>query len=198
LSDSVYHPSFGLVLASASPRRRELLLAAGFEVEVVPADVDERRLDHEAPAAYVRRLAVAKAAAVAARLSDGSRVILGADTVVVVDGDVLGKPRHEPEASQMLRRLSGRTHRVLTGVALVCGEESLEAVESSEVTLVRLDEAAVAWYVATGEPMDKAGGYGIQGYASRFVDRIHGSYTNVVGLPVSLVDRLLRRLGQRA
>ena len=181
-------------MASSSPRRRDLLTDAGFEFEVSPAGVDETRHPQEQPRDYVRRLAHGKARAVADTLTNHSAIVLGADTVVVVDGDVLGKPRDERDAATMLGRLSGREHEVLTGVALVCGPRHRVAIETSQVTFVGLDRAMIDWYVGRGESLDKAGGYGIQGGASRFIDRIHGSYTNVVGLPVSLVDRILRDL----
>lgn len=166
---------------------------AGFAFDVVPANVDERRLNREAPCDYVLRLAFAKAASVANELSDPRpRLVIGADTIVVVDGEILQKPADPDDARRMLHRLSGRSHDVLTGVALVYGAERRDAVEQTRVTLVVLDEETVEWYVATGEPSDKAGAYGVQGLAARFVSRIDGSYTNVVGLPVELVDRLLR------
>ena len=196
----MYHRSFQplpLVLASASPRRRELLARAGFEFEVTPADVDERQRDREFPKAYVSRLAFEKAETVAAGLSDGRlQVVLGADTIVVVDGDILSKPRDTQDAREMLRRLSGRSHDVLTGVALLRGPERRSAVEQTRVSLVELADDVIEWYLTTGEPMDKAGAYGVQGIASQFVERIEGSYTNVVGLPVSVVSRLLRDIAQ--
>ncbi len=192
----MYHPPFQpvpLVLASASPCRRELLTRAGFEFDVIPADVDERHLDGETPGDYVSRLAFKKAEAVAAELADGDRrVVLGADTVVVVDGDILAKPEDTRDARRMLRRLSGRRHDVLTGVAMLCEAERRGAVERTRVWMVELEDEIIESYLTTGEPMDKAGAYGVQGVASRFVERIEGSYTNVVGLPVALVDRLLR------
>ena len=183
-----------LVLASRSPRRAELLTRAGYRFEVVPADVDERRRDGEAPAELVRRLARKKAAAVAAR--HPGAVVLGADTVVVVDDDfVLGKPRGDVDAARMLRRLSGRAHEVLTGVELRAPHGHRAGVQSTRVFFRTLSPEEIAWYVTSGEPADKAGGYAIQGRASRFVTRIEGSYANVVGLPVELVDRLLGELG---
>ena len=183
-----------LVLASRSPRRAELLARAGYRFEVAPADIDERRRAGEAPAKLVRRLAWKKAAVVAARRPGA--VVLGADTVVVVDDDVvLGKPRGDADAARMLRRLSGRAHQVLTGVALRAPRGRRAGVASTRVFFRPLSPEEVAWYVAGGEPADKAGGYAIQGRASRFVTRIEGSYANVVGLPVELVDRLLDDLG---
>lgn len=143
------------------------------------------------------RLAFEKAETVAAGLSDGRlQVVLGADTIVVVDGDILSKPRDTQDAREMLRRLSGRSHDVLTGVALLRGPERRSAVEQTRVSLVELADDVIEWYLTTGEPMDKAGAYGVQGIASQFVERIEGSYTNVVGLPVSVVSRLLRDIAQ--
>lgn len=179
-----------LILASASPRRRELLTAAGFHFDVDAADVDERLLPGESAAVYAQRVATSKATAVRARRPGA--LVLGADTIVVVDGDVLGKPVDDAEATAMLRRLSGRSHRVLTAVAIVGGREPMEAIEETIVWMYTLAPEEIAAYVQSGEPRDKAGAYGIQGRASRFIPRIEGSYTNVVGLPVAAVDRLLR------
>ncbi len=181
-----------LVLASRSPRRVELLTRAGYRFEVEPADIDERRLEGEKPDEMVQRLARGKAAAVAPR-HPGS-IVLGADTVVVVDGAVLGKPDGDADAARMLRQLSGRAHHVLTGVALTAGRRRCEGVQETRVYFRALSPDDVAWYVASGESGDKAGAYSIQGRASRFVTRIEGSYTNVVGLPIELVDGLFREL----
>lgn len=181
-----------LVLASASPRRADLLRAAGFVFDVDPVEVDERIVEGETPEAHVLRLARAKAAAVAPRHPDAA--VLGSDTVVAVDTEVLGKPAGPDDARRMLERLSGRTHRVFTGVALQHGETVLGTVEISAVRMAALTPAEIAWYVASGEATDKAGAYAIQGRASRFVERIEGSYTAVVGLPVRLVHRLLLQL----
>lgn len=181
-----------LILASASPRRQEILRNAGFEFEVWPSSVPEDPLDAEAPEAMVLRLAQQKALQVAAAAPEGS-VVLGADTVVVLDREILGKPADAADAARMLRQLSGRAHRVLTGVSIV-EAPSRVAASAHEVTEVRfrpLTEAEIQDYVASGEPFDKAGAYGIQGRASRFVTRIEGCYFNVVGLPVALVDTLL-------
>ena len=180
------------MLASASPRRADLLAAAGFGFGVEPADVDERVLPGEDPVAHVARLASSKAQAVAGRRPGAW--VLGADTVVVVDGTILGKPADDADAVRMLTLLSGRTHAVLTGVCVVRGSEARSAVASTDVEFAVLAPAAIAWYVSTGEPRDKAGAYAIQGLASRFVTRINGSYSNVVGLPVSLVVTLLDAL----
>jgi septum formation protein len=194
-----------LVLASASPRRRELLTAAGFAFDTLPTDVDERQLPGEAPAAYVLRIAAAKSAralelvpARARLAASDNLVVLGADTAVVVDGEILGKPSTNRESARMLERLSGRAHEVLTGVSLRAGQRHLESVETTEVWFSQLSAADIAWYVGTGEGFDKAGGYAVQGLASRFIPRIHGSYANVVGLPVAVVFRLLRQLGHPA
>lgn len=179
-----------LILASASPRRSELLRNAAIPFTVDPAHVREEPLPEENPLDYAQRLARDKARAVFARYPDDA--VLGADTVVVVDEHLLEKPANEADAARMLRRLSGRTHQVITGICLVApGFEHSEA----EITAVRfgpLSEEEIAQYVRTGEPMDKAGAYAIQGVASRWVKRIEGCYFNVVGLPVPRVYRLLR------
>jgi septum formation protein len=189
-----------LVLASASPRRAELLRAAGIPFDVVVSDVDETQSVGETPDAYVERLAIAKAVAVADR--GEARPVLGADTTVVVDGAVLGKPIDTTDARRMLLLLAGRTHIVLTGVALVAprsgvaeSRRRLARVCATQVTFAPLTEAELNWYVASGEPMDKAGAYAIQGLASRFVTRVDGSYSNVVGLPVSHVWAMCGELG---
>ena len=183
-----------LILASASPRRAELLRAAGYEFDIVVADVDERARDGETPAEYVRRLAAEKSAA--AMTLDGELVVLGADTTVVVDGEILGKPRDDGEAAAMLRRLAGRRHEVLTGVSIRRGAHEVGRVESTAVWFSPLTTEDIAWYVASGEGRDKAGGYAIQGLASRFIPRIDGSHANVVGLPVSTVADLLAEIRQ--
>ena len=193
-----------MVLASASPRRAELLRAAGFDVEIVAVDVDEAVRPRETPSAYVRRLAAAKSARAYAIFADlrvrrtadlkvraTTDMILGADTTVVVDDEILGKPRDDAEAAAMLRRLSGRSHEVLTGVSLRRGGVEIGRVESTAVYFARLSDADIAWYVASGEGRDKAGAYAIQGLASRFIPRIEGSYSNVVGLPVACVHELV-------
>ena len=182
-----------LILASASPRRAELLANAGFTYLVDPADVDETRRDGEEPAAYVTRVARAKAAAVAPRHTS-SELILAADTTVVVDGAVMGKPDDAADATRMLSLLSGRTHEVLTAVVLRRADVERVEVAATQVTFLELTPADIAWYVRTGEPDGKAGAYGIQGRAARFVDRIEGSWSNVVGLPISTVWRMVRAL----
>ena len=184
-----------IVLASASPRRQELLRNAGIPFTVQPADINETPLAGESPRAYAERLAREKALAVwQSRPQD---YVLGADTIVVVDGAILGKPRDRDDALRMLRLLSGRTHVVITGVCLV-GPVSSNIQIAAEITFVTMCEVSddeIRDYVATGEPMDKAGAYAIQGIASRWIPRIEGDYSNVVGLPVALVYAMLRERG---
>ena len=182
-----------LLLASASPRRADLLRAAGFDVEIAPSEVDERRQQGEHPEDYVRRLARAKAAAVAALA--GSLPIVAADTVVIVGDRVLEKPADDIEAAVMLRLLGGRTHDVLTGVTVRFRGLERERVARTQVRMAPLSETEIAWYVRSGEPRDKAGAYGVQGLASRFVEAVDGSYSNVVGLPVAVVYALLKEVG---
>jgi septum formation protein len=180
-----------LILASASPRRHELLLAAGIEHVVRPAHVSEERNPNEAPATYVQRIATNKAQSVSVTASE---IVLGADTIVCVEDKVLGKPGVAQEAARMLRLLSGREHAVLTGIALRRGSRLITGLEETRVWFDELSENEIAEYIETGEAWDKAGAYAIQGYASRFVRRIEGCYHNVVGLPVSLVYRHLKTL----
>jgi septum formation protein len=180
-----------LVLASASPRRADLLRSAGIPFLCRPAEVSEIRLEGEPPVNYVRRLAAAKADAIHAEMD---QIVLGADTTVVIDGQVLEKPHDAADARRMLRLLSGRVHEVITGVCLRAQARRLVDSESTRVRFVPLDDAEIESYVASGEPFDKAGAYAIQGRASRFVDRVEGCYFNVVGLPVALVWRRLREL----
>ena len=183
-----------LILASASPRRRELLIQAGYRFEVEPSSVVESRRPGEDAIRFTTRLAREKAAEVFARHqpSTAPMMVLGADTVVVCDGEVMGKPADAADATRMLLLLSGRTHQVVTGVAVVWGSGSAEvAAEMTQVTMRTLSPQEVADYVAGGEPMDKAGAYAIQGYAGRWIPRIHGCYFNVVGLPLALVTSLL-------
>lgn len=211
---------FMLVLASASPRRQELLRIAGIPFSVQPADIDETPLPGELPRAYAERLAQEKALAVSRSRPD--EYVLGADTIVVVDDKILGKPRDTTDAVRMLRMLSGRVHEVITGVCIVRAVASRQLpvaskptqtasllvefnkerrggnrqlTTSSEITRVTFDELSeeeIRSYVATGEPMDKAGAYAIQGIAARWIPRIEGDYSNVMGLPVALVYRMLR------
>lgn len=192
-----------LILASASPRRAELLRAAGFDFEVQRVDIDEGVRDGEAAAIYVRRLAAEKSAAALTALMrhahpfDAANVVLlAADTAVVVDGEILGKPADDEEAGRMLRRLSGRWHEVMTGISLRRGAQEVGRVETTRVQVASLSEADVSWYAASGEGRDKAGAYAIQGLASRFIPRIEGSYANVVGLPISAVVELLPEISQ--
>ncbi len=186
-----------LILASASPRRQELLRNAGISFEVQPADIDETPIDGEAPRECAVRLAREKALAVS--YARPREYVLGADTIVVVDGTILGKPCDAADAARMLRLLSGRTHEVITGVCLVGpvahGFEDARC-ETTLVTMSELSDEEIREYVSTGEPMDKAGAYAIQGMASRWIPRIEGDYSNVVGLPVALVYRMLRERGQ--
>jgi septum formation protein len=193
-----------LILASASPRRRELLAQAGFEFDVIPAHIPEEPREGEDPEAYVMRLAREKARAVFEAQATGNReqgtgcagapenlVVLGADTTVTLDGHILEKPRDAEDAKRMLRMLSGRTHRVITGVALVDAGGERVAAETTAVWFAELTEDEIAEYVASREPMDKAGAYGIQGRAAKWIPRIEGCYFNVVGLPLALVSSML-------
>jgi septum formation protein len=182
-----------LVLASASPRRADLLRAAGFAFEIMPVQIDERFRDGETPEAAVARLAQAKALAVAPR--QPGKVVLGADTSVVVGDQALGKPEHHEDARRMLALLSGRSHDVLTGVCAWADGRRLVHVECTRVRMAQLSKAEIDWYLSTGESDDKAGAYAVQGRASRFVESIQGSYSNVVGLPISSVYNLLKELG---
>jgi len=188
-----------LVLASASPRRRELLAQAGFVFDVIPAHIPEEPRVGEDPEAYVMRLAREKARAVfgtcgAADCAGAPEVlvVLGADTTVTLDGHILEKPRDADDAKRMLRMLSGRTHRVMTGVAVVDALGSQVAAETTAVWFAELTDEEIAEYVSSGEPMDKAGAYGIQGLAAKWIPRIEGCYFNVVGLPLALVARMLK------
>lgn len=183
---------FHLILASASPRRRELLSQAGYLYSVEAADVDETQRPGEPPANYVQRLAEEKAQAVFdEHRDDEALIVLGADTTVVLDGQILGKPADAAEASTMLRRLSGRTHQVFTGIAAVTRVGVTSVVESTDVTFAAVPDEEVDAYCATPEPLDKAGAYGIQGYAARWVPRIGGCYFNVMGLPIARTVALL-------
>jgi nucleoside triphosphate pyrophosphatase len=188
-----------LILASQSPRRKELLRAAGFDFEVRMPNLVEIPRDDETPREYACRLAREKALVVASAEPPG-RLVLGADTVVVLNGCLLEKPQDAPDARRMLAMLSGRTHCVITGVCLARAKDFVEACEyeSTEVTFRTLGETEIAAYVASGEPFDKAGAYGIQGLASKFVSRINGCYFNVVGMPVSRVYGLLKRASEKS
>ncbi|MBF83263.1 MAG: hypothetical protein CL489_02175 [Acidobacteria bacterium] len=188
-----YHLGVRILLASSSPRRAELLKAAGYAFDVAPADVDETPLPGELPEVYVARLAEAKANVTVNTSSDC--VVLGADTAVLVDGTIFGKPLDDANAAAMLRQLSGRSHEVLTGVSMRYGSQRVGTVDRTVVHVAFLRPEDISWYVASGEPRGKAGGYAIQGLAARFIDRIEGSYSNVMGLPLSVVRRLLSDLG---
>jgi septum formation protein len=184
-----------LILASASPRRRELLAQGGFAFEVITADVPEIRKPGEDPIRFVTRLAREKAEAVISREAvSPDTLILGADTIVLVDEEVLGKPQDAADAARMLRLLSGRTHQVITGVCLAKGRERQRAAEVTFVRFTTLSDEEIEAYAATGEPLDKAGAYAIQGRASRWVPRIHGCYFNVVGLPLALVSSMIEAM----
>ena len=186
------------VLASASPRRAELLTASGFDFDVMPADVDETPLPDEEPRVYALRVARAKAEHVARQVAD-DRVVLAADTVVVAQGRLLLKPADATEAESMLRALSGGVHEVHTAVVVRAGSRQavrdLEDVVTTRVRFNPLTDREIAWYISSGEAEGKAGAYGIQGRAARFIDRIEGSWSNVVGLPISTVYRLLSEVG---
>ncbi len=185
-----------LVLASTSPRRAEVLQAAGFSFQVLSSAVDETPVPGETPQNLVRRLALAKAELVAAR-AVGPVIVLAADTIVELEGRAFGKPRSTEDARAMLEQLSGRTHAVHTGVVLIRlpDAENREAVETTLVTFARLQSREILEYLASGEPFDKAGAYAIQGHAGRFITRIEGCYFNVVGLPLARVYALMRELG---
>jgi septum formation protein len=194
---------FRLVLASGSPRRRDLLMQAGYVFEVAAADVDESVLAGEGADEYVKRLAEEKARVVlrcyldpthdGATVMNGAPrlVVLGADTTVVCDGAILGKPENAEDAKRMLRMLSGRVHEVLTGVAVATTAGVVSGVETTLVTFSVISEGELEAYCATAEPMDKAGAYGIQGYAARWIPRIEGDYFNVMGLPIARVVRMI-------
>jgi septum formation protein len=197
-----------LILASASPRRRELLAQAGLDFTVEPADIDETPLPGETAAAYVQRLAIEKAQAVCVAWRDratGPYTVLAADTTVVLpdssgnSGEILGKPLHAADAERMLTMLSGRTHAVMTGIAAVHSERpshTVADVEITQVTFNLITPEQIAGYVATGEPLDKAGAYAIQGFAARWIPRIEGDYFNVVGLPIARTIALLAEVDQ--
>lgn len=186
-----------IVLASASPRRRELLTRIGLEISVIPADVDETVLPGELAEAHVKRLSLAKAEAVAERSDVDGRWFIGSDTVVVRDDVILGKPADAADAAAMLRSLAGRSHRVVSGYAVVDREQNTVEAHAvvTRVTFRELTDAEIAGYIATGEPDDKAGAYGIQGIGACLVTSIDGSYTNVVGLPLCEVVETLERMG---
>lgn len=182
-----------VILASQSPRRRQLLSLVGITHDVRPADIDETYLPGELPAAHAERLARTKASTIRER----DAVVIGSDTIVVVDGDVLGKPKDEADATRMLRRLSGRSHVVITAVAIAWGDRLESAVEEVNVAFHDLSDADIEAYIATGEPMDKAGAYGIQGYGATIVKSVEGDYFAVMGLPLQRLVALAGNMGLR-
>jgi septum formation protein len=184
-----------LILASKSPRRAEILKAVDWPFEAIAANIDETRAASEDAVSYVKRLAVTKAETVARKIAEG--LVLGADTVVLVEGEILGQPRDDKDARRMLNLLSGRWHEVVTGVSLVYASQTRRALVDHEITRVlfcRMSDDEIDWYVATGEPRDKAGAYAIQGKGGLFIEEIQGDYFNIVGLPVRLVYEMSRRL----
>jgi septum formation protein len=181
-----------LILASSSPRRRELLTQAGLTFSIISADIDETRHANEDPISYVKRLALEKAQAV--YMMHAHAIVLGADTTVVLDGEVLNKPTDASDAARMLRALSGRLHQVYTGVALVTEGRQVQHVEETKVFFSAISESDLAHYITTGDSLDKAGAYGIQGYAARWITRIEGDFFNVMGLPIAATVRLLGSL----
>jgi septum formation protein len=185
-----------LILASASARRAQILRDAGLPFQIISSAIDEALMEGESPQDLVRRLAEQKAQLVAAR-AVGPAIVVGADTVVVLEGKILGKPRSAEEARAMLEQLSGRTHAVITGIALIRlpDEAARQEVETTEVTFAPMTAEEISGYVSTGEPFDKAGAYAIQGRGGRHVTRIEGDYFNVVGLPLGKLYRLLKELG---
>ncbi len=184
-----------LILASASPRRAELLTSAGFGFTVAPAEVNETPHAEEAASDYVIRVARDKARHVAAQRKGTEAVVLAADTAVVTESRIMGKPRNDEDAAGMLATLSGSVHQVLTGVVVRTDTRELVELVATRVHFLPLSSAEISWYVATGEPRGKAGGYAIQGHAARFIDWIDGSWSNVVGLPLSTVNRMLKEVG---
>ena len=182
-----------LILASASPRRRELLAQIGLRFDVLPAHIDETRRHGEDPAAYVQRLALEKARVIHGLHPDA--LVLGADTTVELDGHALEKPTDRADAERMLRALAGRQHHVHTGLALLSPTQELRHLETTGVTFAPIPDADLEHYLNSAEPFDKAGAYGIQGYAARWIPRIEGDYFNVMGLPLAATVRLLRELG---
>jgi septum formation protein len=184
-----------LLLASRSPRRAEILAAVGWQFEAIAANIDETRRPEENAVNYVKRLATTKAQTVAAQFAKG--LVLGADTVVVIDEEILLQPRDDDDARRMLEKLSGRWHEVLTGVALTRAGDHLQLLVEVETTRVRFAEISadeIDWYISTGEPRGKAGAYGIQGKAALFIEEIQGDYFNVVGLPIRLVFELVAKM----
>ncbi len=187
---------FELVLASASPRRLNLLEALGLKCAVLPQDIDESPLPSEKPENLVKRLALSKAKSALATLSEADhRLVLGSDTIVVCEGEILGKPRDKSDGLAMLRLLSGRTHQVLTAVALLSHYQQAESMSATEVGFTKLSAADIEAYWESGEPIGKAGAYAVQGLGAMFVNKIHGSYSGVVGLPIFETVDLLKKFG---
>lgn len=182
-----------VILASQSPRRRELLTLIGIQHTVRPADIDESVHENEAPVPHAERLARTKASVIAEQ--ESSAIVVGSDTIVVIDDEILGKPRDDANAAAMLRKLSGRTHTVVTAVAAAHGSQLVSAVEQVVVTFRSLSDQNISDYIATREPMDKAGAYGIQGYGATIVERIDGDYFSVMGLPLGKLIGLFAELG---
>ena len=183
-----------IILASKSPRRKEILENLGFKFDIITADTDESS-DVTDPESLVQILAVRKGKAVADNHSENDTLIISCDTVVCCDGKILGKPRNEDDAKQMLRSLSGRSHTVLSGLALFYNGKTISGVDKTEVYFATMPESFIDSYVASGDPMDKAGSYAVQGKTSLYIDKIDGCYFNVVGLPVRLLAKLLNNLG---
>jgi septum formation protein len=181
-----------LILASSSPRRRKLLTRAGLIFDVIPADIDETRHADEEPSTYVQRLALEKAQAIHAL--HPKAIVIGADTTVVLAGEVLNKPKDLADAERMLRSLAGGVHQVYTGVAVVTAEKQLQHVEATNVFFSAIPDEELRHYLASGDSLDKAGAYGIQGYAARWITRIEGDFFNVMGLPIAATVRLLGQL----
>jgi septum formation protein len=185
-----------LILASASPRRAELLEAAGYSFDVAPSDVDETVQPGEEPKAYALRVARDKARGAMAHCRKSGSIVLAADTVVVAGGEILAKPAGPEDARRMLKTLSGVVHEVHTGLVVMAGAREFSDVVTSRVQVLPLNDAEIDWYIASGEWDGKAGGYGIQGRAARYIDWLDGSWSNVVGLPVAAVYRLLKEAGE--
>lgn len=182
-----------IILASASPRRRELLSQIGLEFTVLPSEVEEKITSRE-PVAVVQELSWQKAADVAERTKNVDGIVLGADTIVVYEGEILGKPADEKDAKRMISMLQGKTHSVYTGVTLICGDQTITFAEETKVSMYPMTEEEICWYASSGEPLDKAGAYGIQGLCARFIRSIQGDYNNVVGLPVARIYQELKKI----
>jgi septum formation protein len=183
-----------IILASGSPRRAEILGFVGWEFEKHTADIDESVKENETPENYVQRLACEKASAVAVNFAD--KIVLGADTIVLLDGEIIGKPKDLEDARKMLKKLSGKWHEVLTGVALVKNEEAEVDLQRTRVKFAEISDAEIEFLVEKGEPLDKAGAYAVQAQAALFIEKIEGDYWNVVGLPINLVYRLAAKFEQ--